>query len=461
MSVEVKFYNFTKDSNSTKQPTSSDLKLTAACEIFEPCNITRPRLIVKVAAPKPTNGYFYNYAYISDFKRYYFITDWQYDTGLWYASLACDVLSTYKSQIGAENMYILRSSAAKNGYIKDNYYPMTAEISKHESFYTPSWSFSGGVYVVNVVGMNTGTSTLYQLTPANFSSFLDALLGVIDNVSFADVMQAIKNAIFDPIKYITSVMWFPSSFTTSGSDTVKVGLWNSNVSASIISDPTGVLDTGVFSLTDHPQVSRGEFLNVYPFSQRVLLYDPFGAIEIDSSKILGDSTIRYYVLMDALTGQGILRVVGGVNGNLLANVTTQLGVPLPLTGASVGSGAITGSVATIGNAVAAAITGDVGLMANAASAGVGTIADAIRGTVSTIGSGGSITALKQTKYLFETFYKVTGDNNAKNGRPYMHSATPAGLGGFMIVQRGDVAIPGTAAEADAIKAILESGFYYE
>ena len=462
MSISVKFYNFVKDSNSTKRPAVTDLAVDMSCEIFNPCTVVNPRIVVKTAAPKPTNGSFYNYCYISDFKRYYFVSNWEYNNGLWIASLSCDVLSTYKTQIGAESMFILRASAASNGYIRDNYYPMTAEVVKNSSFTSHStWSYSTGVYVVNVVGMNTGTSTLYQFTPANFSSFLDALLGVIDNTTFVDIMQAIKNSLFNPIRYITSATWFPRGFTTSGSAIVKVGLWNSGVSADIISDPTGVLEQTTMSLSQHPQATRGEYLNIPPYSQHVLKYDPFGAIELDTSKIVGEYTITYSVIMDAITGQGTLRVVGGVSGNLLANVTTQLGVPLPLTGASIGSGSVAGSVATIGGAVAGIITGGAGLMAEAALAGVSTIENAVKGVVTTIGSGGSITGLRQDVVLYETFYKVTGENNAKNGRPYMRTATPSSLTGFMIAQRGDVAIDGTAQEADAIKAILESGFYYE
>ena len=466
MSISVKFYNFTKDSNSTKRPATTDLAVDMSCDIFEPCDIVNPRIIVKTAAPKPTNGNFYNYCYISDFKRYYFVSTWQYNAGLWIASLTCDVLSTYKTQIGAESLYILRASAASNGYVRDNYYPMTADVVKNSDYIShANWTFSSGVYVVNVVGMNTGSSTLYQFTPANFSNFLDVLLGVIDNTSFVDIMQAVKNSLFNPIRYITSAMWFPSSFQATaipGGGTLKIGLWDSGVSADVITDPTGVLENQTMTLTQHPQASaRGEFLNIPPFSQHVLRYEPFGAIELDTSKIVGEYTIRYTVIMDAITGQGTLRIVGGTSGNLLACVTTQLGVPLPLTGASVGSGAIAGSVATIGGLIAGAVTGGAGIMAEAALAGVSTIGDAVRGVVTTIGSGGSVTALRQDVMLYETFYKVTSDNNAKNGRPYMHTNTPASLTGFMIAQRGDVAIPGTAAEADAIRAILESGFYYE
>ena len=468
MSISVDFYNFTKDHDSTKQPTATaDAALT--CEIFNPCNIVNPRIIVNTAAPKPNNGNFYNYCYISDFKRYYYVSDWQYDNGLWVASLACDVLATYKTQIGAESLYILRASAASNGYIKDGYYPLTGELSRSaELLDTAAVGFGSGVYVVNVVGMNTGTSTLYQFSPTEFSTFLDALLGFIDNYTFNDVYQAFKNSIFNPIRYITSVMWFPVGFPVKKAGSppepdpvqVNVGLWQSGATAYLITNPTATADYQTITLPKHPQQTRGKYLNMYPFTEYRLEYDPFGVIELDASQCMDASTIDVTIYQDALTGLGILKVRAD-NGNILASVSTQFGVPLPLTGASVGNGTISGTISTIGSAIAGAITGNASLIAGAALAGVDTAADALRGTVATIGSAGSVTSHWQPKIFHAIFHKVTGDNNAKNGRPYMQTATPSSLTGFMIAQRGDVAIPGTAAEAEQIKAFLESGFYYE
>lgn len=454
--VVVKFYIFNKDSNSTKRPAAGDLKLTANCSITEPCSVVNPRIIVK-AAPKDVA--FYNYCYIEDFGRYYYVTDWRYEAGLWSCACACDVLSTYKAQIGAEPFFVLRASAAFNGYVKDGYYPVTGELSRQADMLdTDAIGFGSGVYVVNVVGKNTGTSTLYEFTPPGFSSFVDALLGVIDNQGFADILQALKNTMFNPIRYIASCMWFPKSFvpkspTPPSQHRVKVGLWDSGVDAYIITNPTQVADYQTITLHKHPQHTRGQYLNMYPYTEYRLEYDPFGVIELDASQCVGASTADITVYADALTGLGILKVRAD-NGNILTSVSTQYGVPLPLTGATIGSGVVTGTLSTIGNLFG-------GNFAEGIFQGIETAANSIRGTVTTIGSSGSVTAHYQPKIFHALFRLITAENNAKNGRPLMRTATPASLGGYIQVQHGDVPIPGTAAEALAIKAELERGFYYE
>ena len=61
----------------------------------------------------------YNYAYISDFGRYYFINDITYDKGIWVMTLNVDVLATYKTTIGSTSTYLLRSSYLYNPRIID------------------------------------------------------------------------------------------------------------------------------------------------------------------------------------------------------------------------------------------------------------------------------------------------------------------------------------------------------
>jgi len=463
MSVDVKFYNFTKDSNSTKQPTATDLKLTASCEIFEPCNVTRPRIIVKVAAPKPTNGYFYNYAYISDFKRYYFVTDWQYDNGLWYASLACDVLGTYKSQIGAESLYVLRSSTASNGYIRDGYYPLTGKTSADGQILdVDDIPLSAGYYIVSIVGSNNGASTLYQMTPSEFNTLITKLNAEIAGTPVADVKQAVINAMFKPIDYIKSIVWVPQSMAALGGSSVSlfIGWWDAHTTATCLNAAAGLVSTYSVTIPKHPQVARGKYLNMAPYSEYWIYYQPFGLIALDASKMVDETTLSINIYADAATGIGILEC-GGSNTGVLASVSAQWGVPIPFSGAGSNIGAVSSALGNIGAAAAAALSGNLGLMLGATANGILDGADGIRGNVATLGNAGSLAAYQTGKTFGAIFHHVADDYNAKNGRPYMHSATPAGLGGFMIVQRGDVAIPGTAAEADAIKAILESGFYYE
>lgn len=461
--ITVDFYNFIKDDNSTARPSNADLAAELSCDFLQPFDITGPTVVVNVAAPKAVA--FWNYAYISDFSRYYFVENWRYDRGLWYADLRVDVLSTYKDAIGGTSLYILRSSAARNGYIKDTYYPLTGYVSKDSvtaGSVGEAINFSGGRYIVNVAGMNTGTSTLYEMTPANFSLFLDALLGVIDNTTAADVIQAIKNAIFDPLRYITSVMWSPVPFASTTMGRVKVGLWDSGVDAWIITNPTKILIYPALTLPKHPQHSRGKYLDGGPYTTYKLDFEPFGLMELNSAALIDCSAITINVIIDALSGSGILKVFSAdVAGDCLASVHTQYCVPLPLLQSSAGSGSISGTIQSIGGVIAGAITGDVGLIGGAVAAGCGSIVDGIKGAVSSIGSGGNIGAFTAWRGLNAVFYHVADADNARNGSPLMQIATPAALGGFMIAQRGDVAISGTSAEADAVRAILERGFYYE
>ena len=53
------------------------------------------------------------------------------------------------------------------------------------------------------------------------------------------------------------------------------------------------------------------------------------------------------------------------------------------------------------------------------------------------------------------------EDNDHHGRPLCQMRTPASLGGYMIVQDGDVPTAGTQSETAEIKSYLESGFFYE
>ena len=90
--MQVVFYNHAKRSNSTKLPTEGT---SISCVLKDECSITSPVLELKVTE-KPN----FNYAYIADFGRYYFINNIVEKTGRMF-EIAChiDVLQTYKDDI--------------------------------------------------------------------------------------------------------------------------------------------------------------------------------------------------------------------------------------------------------------------------------------------------------------------------------------------------------------------------
>lgn len=79
-------------------------------------DVTAP--VFLLSSPLPPN---YNYGYIPDFKRYYFIESSSITVGKMYEiSLKCDVLMTYKSEISQSAVIVRRSSNKGNKLIPDN-----------------------------------------------------------------------------------------------------------------------------------------------------------------------------------------------------------------------------------------------------------------------------------------------------------------------------------------------------
>lgn len=461
MAYTLKLGSFAKHENSTAQPTTTgwaeySVVLKNGADLRTP--------VLEIAADMTTISAF-NYAVFLD--RYYWVRSKNMArAGFCIITLEVDPMATHKAAIGAANLYILRSSTAFNGLIRDEYYPMTGEQVRSNTVLAHNpVSFSSGYYVVNVMGNQTGTSTLYRLSPSAFSSFVSSLINVIETSTptISDYWDALKLGMFDPIKYITSVMWFPDPFPVEGTaKRIYVGLWDTGVDGYIINDPEYTITYSTVTLAKHPQQARGDYLNAAPYTHYFLEYDPFGMIELDATRLIEASSVRIKIFIDALTGAGILKVYSNdADGGCLASVEAQYGVPLPLGQNSINSGVISGSAATIGGAIAGAITGEVSLMAEAASAGIGTMASALKGIVSSIGSGGSIIGLAQNKTLHASFFKIVAEDNDRNGRPYCQVTTPATLTGYMVAQKGDIDIAAPLPELQAVEAFLTSGFYYE
>ena len=77
-------------------------------------NVVNPSIVINIENPT-----IYNYAYIEDFKRYYFITDYiSLRTGIWQINLKSDVLMSFKDSILASSVLINSSeTTGKNNYL--------------------------------------------------------------------------------------------------------------------------------------------------------------------------------------------------------------------------------------------------------------------------------------------------------------------------------------------------------
>lgn len=98
-----------------------------------------------------TNISGYNYAYISDFGRYYFITDIKaVRNGFWELSLKVDVLMTYHTEILALSAVIRRNENLFNLYLNDNQY-QTLNYSRIQTKLFPN-GFGDWNFILTTVG---------------------------------------------------------------------------------------------------------------------------------------------------------------------------------------------------------------------------------------------------------------------------------------------------------------------
>ena len=108
MSFAVKLFEFQKRHNSTKRPQGAECSINGV--LRDGSSLITPTIAFEFASDfsPMSNSYNleFNYAYIAKFARYYWITDWTYESGLWIAAMKVDVLATFRPQILAADAFV-------------------------------------------------------------------------------------------------------------------------------------------------------------------------------------------------------------------------------------------------------------------------------------------------------------------------------------------------------------------
>ena len=472
--MTVYFFAFSKKKNSTAQPTlSNGTQFTV--ELKEDCSIMNPVLVMTAnttGMPSPFTPAYFNYAYISNFSRYYFITDVQYILGHWEFYLTVDVLASFKTAIGGTSAYIERSSNTSNGTITDMLYPATTDVSISSPTVSHNWKGvapSGGAYILGVINNQNsnhiGAVTYYAMDTAGLNSLFAYLFGnnIYQAGSITEIGEDLFKSLFNPFQYIVSCLWLPGYPSSYGSTTgnVIVGYWTTNVTAYLVSAITEARYVTA-EVPNHPQISRGSFLNYAPYTKITLYCPPFGAIPIDPYFTNVGRYLYAKTLVDVATGEAVINVSFRANSSAVwnnkvcATKSARMGVPIQIAqvlsdySGSVGSilsGASSGSIAGI-------ISGAIG----------GAVQSAIASqtpNVSTTGSNGSFNTFMDEPALVVEHYKIADEDNADFGRPLMSNRTINTIPGFIKCADGHFSGTCFDTEKDAINRYLVDGFYYE
>lgn len=349
--MEVRLYSFSKKRNSTKLPTDSGTLFNG--QLKQSFTVTGLEVTFNLGVMQ--SAPVYNYCYIPSFRRYYFVTDWYYSGGLWTALLACDVLASFRNDIGNSFQYVLRSYSNYDPNIIDTEYPTSPSgiIRLHASiqpstFWGASVSATEGTIVIGAVGRSAGAVgavTYYAMSFTTFTALMNTMLTDVSWVGTTEVSQDLLKALVNPTQYIVSCRWYPilfSGFSQGASVSVLgLGWWNFNLSgtAQLLNTVTSAWITRQNELTipKHPQASgRNAYLDCAPYSSYMLKFLPFGVFEIDTTELYDKTYLGLQVDVNLMTGDAVLRVSSkGATGvydfeNAFLVTEGQIGVTLPI-----------------------------------------------------------------------------------------------------------------------------------
>lgn len=528
MALTCNFWRFSKKENSTITP-DADPGLSLAVTLLDSCSVVNPTLVINTTATGDV--YQYNYCQLSIFGRYYFIVDWTFDGGLWYAACRVDALASWKPQILATQAYIMRSTYDSEGqilfntYVGDSKYPVTAAQASYaaQSVVNP-FTQVDGVYIVGIVNSesNNGAVTYYTFNKIGFAAFCRALFdystGWLD-IDTQEISEDLQKALVNPFQYVVSCLYLPINVTdvsslpgTTGTTTIRFGWWDVTVAqgARIVDTTTSIRKTTSLNIPRHPlAATRGEYLNLSPYSLYTLRYYPFGTINIDSEAIAGWNTLDLYADLDLCTGKGILNIAVNGFGNPFRTIEAQVGVPIPTaslqtnfsniaTGRTAAAAAGATLVGTLNSPqgdkpnsthynnnsggflqrlgstakrmwsdlkedtqrIASNIQEQGGIKQIASD--IFNVAVAASTTAEIQGMQGNASAYNdQTLTLSGRFLPIPEEDFDHLGRPLMQLKYLSSLSGFVLCQEADIAFPCTERERSTIKAYLEGGFFIE
>lgn len=468
---QVNLYTLEKRENSTKQPVGDQSAFS--CQFKDGCGIINPTIQLNLGLTfNPSN---FNYAYIPDFNRYYFIDEWFFENALWNARMSVDVLATYKYEIGESDLYALRSANQYDGAISDSMYPTKTSFTyfkQSHAIFVQSILF--GTFVIGVVSPKTnfGSIAYYALSRPQMRSLVQYLLddSTLQAQGFLDMDASLplQKALMDPLSFIKSCVYVPCSLADIDPDylnhytNIEIWDWNTSVKGLLITESTTTINlTHQFTLHKHPQASsRGIYCNVNPYTEIELYCEPFGMIEVDTNALKLASTLDVDLRIDVTNGIGLMTL--STDDYIIDKISGQVGTPVTLSQVSKDQfGIWSNGINAVGGTLANLAMGNISGALISSIAGITSHQSLRQPKQSTIGSSGSFANYVSGIILQEQFFEMVEEDRVQNGRPLCKMIKPSNVGGYLLIQDGDIATSGTKQENQMIRSYLEGGFYYE
>ena len=310
---------------------------------------------------------------------------------------------------------------------------------------------------------------LYKPSASQLGNALDILYSDVTESTLELIIESIKKWIYKPDQYCISLMLSAVSASTTTSETVKFGKYDSEVSVPVVSSQWHIVDCGSINVP----LKFGSFIDFEPHA-KVKLYLPYiGFRTLNANEVIGGTLyIKYYV--DILSGAAVCMVKivrSGSSSSILYTFDCNVCMQVPLTAetytgmisqlisagvAAIGMGA--GIAATGGAATPLVVSGTASIGAQLASAATGVTAPEMTQSGNLSANTGVLCHPKPYVCVQMPVPTTPSNYSQIKGRPsniYMNVGRCKGLTVFKDLH---VDISGaTQEERDAIKAAFQRG----
>lgn len=483
--MNVLFYTHSKRSNSLKRPTTGGVSRT--CVLKDDCSITSPVLELSLSEYPA-----YNYAYIPDFGRYYYVSDWTYYRGVWNCSLSVDVLTSWRDNILSTVAHVEYSTSDYSMDYTDNRITPTQEkeIITSSTPITLSAFDSTGCYILSVISTDAngynGACAVYALTQAQLAEFSRTITAE----GFWDtIWESLKNTFNNPFEAIVSCRWIPFS-VSSLSGTVKnifITYADTNVQGKLLTD-NFVSQSSSMSL---PRADvNPSFLDVSPFTSATLYLPFIGTVALDVDAYYKSDLVSISMKCDVVTGD-IVYTIGSSFTAFTSTYSGNCATQIPLSNSMVDSlgmlastaGVIGGVVSTVRaikspisvltssyNETKSMLSRETAIQAGALATGASALGVAKSAEVHTSTNGAlssrigakvslSIQMVVMRSRVLETI--LSASRIATFGLPCYKTLQLSNLNGYCQCNGASVSAPATDAEINAINSLVNSGIYIE
>lgn len=446
--TEIILFHFSKRKNSTKRPTGQGT--TVPCLLKSNTTFQNPVFKLKLTLDSALQ---YNYLQWAD--HYYFINSTvSLNNDMVEISASEDVLATYRTEISNYTCFIERS-AKQNTLANDSMYiPTNDWVSQSTIVGQPINTFVNGYarnYLLRTISVE-GIST-YYVTGSQLDDIMEFMYtyGSIPDV----IDSALTRLLFNPFQYIVDLKWLPfrlSAFLNIA-DNIKLGYWDSNVTAALINDATCTFSYDL-SL-GNPLYADTDFRFYHASFSKYSVKLPFvGVIPINPTKT-HKGQLKATYNFDAVSGMADVWLTSG--SDEYAHFQCQLAVPVQIGYATTNIGQLTTSL--IDTATSAVTMNPIKSTTS--------IVDAFQSVTAPepnmVGTVGNISSILNNMDANSICYASTSINPDGASEGFVDGAVRSisGLTGFVKCRNASIQIAGFNGDQEQVNSYLNNGFYFE